>query len=87
MSEDFSKATIEVHKKLRNIAKVAKESFNDKTIGILNYKVTYRRVTLTYTTNKTIKTANTFSKSFSLENIEHDANWYVPKERKDFHRN
>ena len=82
MSEDFSKATIEVHKQLRNAAKAAKESFSHQSLGILNYKVTYRRVILTYTTNKTYKEANTFNRSFSLENVKGDVNWYIPKDRK-----
>ena len=88
VSEDFSKSTIEVHKQLRNKAKAAKESFKDQTIGIINYKVTYRRVMLTYTSNKAIKGANTFNRSFSLQDTYDDVNWFIPKERKPgFSRN
>ena len=88
MSEDFSKATIDIHKKLRREAKEAKElKFNHASLAITNFKVTYRRVTLTYTTNKSMKTANTFIKSFSLRDIESNINWYVPQERKASNQN
>ena len=88
MSEDFSKATIDIHKKLRREAKEAKEvKFNHPNLAITNFKVTYRRVILTYTTNKAIKTANTFNRSFSLRDIESNINWFVPQERKASNHN
>ena len=82
MSEDFSKATIEIHKKLRKVAKDAKEfKFSHPNMAITNFKVTYRRVILTYTTNKAVKTAPTFNRGFSLPYIEGNNNWFIPQDR------
>ena len=80
-SQDFSKITLDIHKKLRDHAKNAQTSLNNiknQNVSITHYKVTYRRVTLTYTSNKNTPTAAKFTRSFSLEHIEGNKNWHVP---------
>ena len=70
VSEDYSKATIFEHSELRKHAKEAKQAqFNDPAKAILNFKITYKRVVLTYTTNKLNSSAQTFTKAYTLQNI------------------
>ena len=79
VSEDFSKPTLAIHRQLRQHAKEAKEyKFTDPTKAILNYRTTYKRVLLTYTTDKSKTTSKTFTKSFSLQDILQNPTWYVP---------
>ena len=79
VSEDFSKLTLEIHRQLRQHAKEAKEcKFTDPTRAILNYRTTYKRVLLTYTTDKSKHTSKTFTKSFSLQDILRNPKWYIP---------
>ena len=79
VSEDFSKETLKYHAQLRNYGKDAKERlFVNNTQAIKHYKVTYRRLVLTYTTDKNKPTAPTFTKSFSLNDIQEKANWFIP---------
>ena len=81
VSEDYAKATLEVHKKLVQHAKDAKETkFSDPVKAIVNFKVTYRRVLVTYTTCKTDPHARKFTKSFSLQNILDNSKWYIPQD-------
>ena len=85
MSEDFSKATVVIHKNLANLAKAAKESlYKDPKKAIVSYKITYRRVILTYTVDKTNRDAVTFNRSFSHEFIDKNREWYIPKERSSY---
>ena len=80
-SEDFSKITVETHKKLRNHAKEAKYSLeNDKSqeICIANYKVSYKRITISYKKKNSDNPTTLFSRSFSLQQIESDRNWFIP---------
>ena len=80
-SEDFSKITVEVHKKLRNHAKEAKNSLeNDQSheICIANYKVAYKRITLTYKKKSSDNYTPLFHKSFNLQQIESNHEWFIP---------
>ena len=79
VSEDFSKPTLEIHRQLRQHGKEAKEyKFKDQTKAILNYKIVYKRLLLTYTTDKSKPTSKTFTKSFKLHDILQNPKWYVP---------
>ena len=79
VSEDFSKETLLEHSKLRKHGREAKEfRYKDSMKAIKYYKVTYRRLVVTYTTNKNSVTASTFTKSFSLDQIQDNPNWYMP---------
>ena len=88
VSEDFSKATVEEHKHLRRHAYEAKVTkFVDPKKAILNFRVTYRRVVLTYTTDKNNTNAMTFTKSFTLQYIQENPYWYIPQDRPDTRNN
>ena len=52
VSEDYSRETIKEHKLLREHAKNAVEVFNDPIKALVSYKITYRRLLVTYSTNK-----------------------------------
>ena len=79
VSEDFSKETLAIHKELWKHGKDAKEfRYNDNLKAIKYFKITYRRLVLTYTTNKNSSTASTFTRSFSLDHIQQNQNWFVP---------
>ena len=80
VSEDFSKQTLFEHRELRKYAKLAKETqFNDPDKAIINYKVTYKRVVMTYTLNKHNQNSKTFTRSFTLQNVnENPTKWFVP---------
>ena len=83
-SEDYSKNTLEIHKKLWQHAKTAKESLScqeGQTKTIKYFKVTYRRVVLTYTTNKNNPMAPVFNRTFSLKHIQENSKWYLPPQR------
>ena len=82
VSEDYSKDTLNVHSQLRRHGKDAKENlFNDPVKVIKNFKVGYRRLVLTYSTNKDDPAARTFTRSLSLEDIAGNTNWYIPPQR------
>ena len=82
VSEDYSKDTIQTHAKLRGYGKDAKENlFVDEKLAIKYYKVTYRRLVLTYTTDKRKSDARTFIRSYSLDDIQNNVNWFVPPTR------
>ena len=73
---------LEEHKHLLRHAKEAKEfKFVDPKKAIVNFKVTYRRVLVTYMTDKASTMAKTFTKSFSLSQIVENPYWYIPQER------
>ena len=79
MSEDYSRETLAIHKKLRATAKDAKDNlYNDPTKCIVRYHVTYRKVLITYAMDKNDKSSKTFSKSFSLDSIRDNVTWYIP---------
>ena len=86
-SEDFSRNTLEIHKELRQHAKAAQEkiSCNEGEINtIKHFKVTYRRVVLTYTANKNNPSAPVFTRSFSLKYIRDNTKWYMPPKRNTY---
>ena len=86
-SEDYSKNTLEIHKKIWQHAKAAKETLSceEGQIKTIKYfKVTYRRVMLTYTTNKNNPEAPVFVKSFSLKHIQENSKWYLPPQRNTY---
>ena len=79
VSEDYSKETLNVHSQLWKYGKEAKDLlYTDNTKGIKHCKIAYRRLILTYTTNKNNINATTFTRSFSLDYIQKNARWYVP---------
>ncbi len=81
VSQDFSKATLDIHRQLRDYAKAAQENFNtdeSETRNIVRHRVTYRRVVLTYTTNKSVSSAPTFSRTYNLDYIKGNRKWYIP---------
>ena len=82
MSEDYSKETINVHNQLRKLGKDAKERlYNDNKMAIKYYKVTYRRLVVTYTSDKNNAAAPTFTRSFTLNYIQENQDWFVPPNR------
>ena len=77
--EDYSKQTLLVHKQLWKYGKQAKETlYHDNLKAITYYKIAYKRLVLTYTTNKNNTTASTFTRSFSLDYIQRNRSWFVP---------
>ena len=82
VSEDYSKDTLQLHKKLRGCGKDAKETlFNDNKLAIKHYKVTYRQLVLTYTTDKSKTDARTFTRYLTLKDItENPGTWFVPRD-------
>ena len=81
--EDFSKLTLEIHKDLRNHALQAKNAMLDnpqQTHEIVFFRVTYRRVALTYK-KKGNPSSQTFIRSFSLNYINSNKNWFLPPSR------
>ena len=83
-SEDFSKLTLGIHRELRQHGKNAQEVMAGQEGGIntiKSYKVTYRRVVLTYTTNRNNPAAPVFVRSFTLNYIQDNKKWYLPPKR------
>ena len=79
VSEDYSRETLDVHRKLYQQGKAAKENlFSDPVKAIKYFKVGYRRLTLTYSTNKNDPAACVFTRSVSLNDIVGNAEWLVP---------
>ena len=84
VSEDFSKNTLEVRRKLLRHAKAAQETLacqNDQEKAIKHIKIAYKRVVLTYSTNKNNASAPVFVKSFDLKYIEANSKWFIPSQR------
>ena len=71
ISEDYSKTTLDIHRKLVSNAKDAKE----KLSTIKSFRITYRRVTLRYELSAA---QNSFFKSFNLKDIEDNNQWFMP---------
>ena len=87
VSEDFSKLTLSIHQDLRRQAQKAQgelDSQHGQQKAITHYKVTYRRLLLTYTTNKNNPTATKFTRSFSPDYISKNKDWYMPLERNTY---
>ena len=81
VSEDYSKLTLAIHQELRQHARQAQGELDTQPgqqKAIINYKVTYRRLVLTYTTNKGNPDAVKFTRSFSPQYISTNNKWYMP---------
>ena len=89
ISEDYSKITLDEHKMLRKHGQNAKETLasqeNEKAITF--YKVAYKRLIVTYTTNRHKADAPKFTKSFTLNHINDNSLWYLPPKNRDSQRN
>ena len=79
VSEDFSKETLDIHRKLISHGKHAKNSYNDSTKSILNYKLNYRRLLVTYSMNKVDPYAKKVTRSFTLGDISDNVHWFMLK--------
>ena len=81
VSEDYSRETLEEHKRLRSYGFHAKENYQDADKEIKYFKVTYKRLLITYSVNKTNPDAPTFVKSYTMKDMINNQNWFVPAER------
>ena len=79
VSEDFSRETLRIHKELREHGKQAKEAFNDPIKSLVHYKVSYKRLAVTYHADKSDNNSKTFVKSFNLSYIQNNPNWFMPQ--------
>ena len=78
-SEDYSRETLQEHKKLFAHGKEAKEKYVDENKEIRHFKITYKRLVITYGTNKQNANATTFVKSYTLRDIaQNPNNWFIP---------
>ena len=87
VSEDFSKLTLSIHQELRTQAQKAQGELSTQPgqlKAIINYKVTYRRLLLTYTTNKNNPAAPKFTRSFSPNYISNTKKWFMPSDRNTY---
>ena len=85
ISEDYSKRTLDEHKMLRKHGHNAKESLatqENEQKAITFYKVAYKRLIVTYTTNRHKADATKFTKSFTLNHINDNRLWYLPPKNK-----
>ena len=86
VSEDFSKQTLTIHKELRSNAKDAQNKLSnddEQDKNIVSFKVTYKRVLMTYK-SKTDISSPTFNRSFNLDYIKSNKNWYLPPKRNTY---
>ena len=81
VSEDYSRETLDEHRKLHQLGLHAKETFQDPTKAIKRFKVNYKRLTITYCLDKNNSSSPTFVKSFLLKDIVNTQNWFIPPER------
>ena len=81
VSEDFSKATVLIHKQLGSFAKNAKNTYEDQYKAITKYTIQYKRVVLTYTTDKRNENSRTFTRSFNLKDIQDNNKCFIPRDR------
>ena len=84
--DDYSKLTLGIHRELVNHAKEAQsalDNLENQTAAIIFFKVTYRRLVLTFT-NKTNSHLPTFTRSFSLDYIKSNKNWFMPPKRNTY---
>jgi hypothetical protein len=82
ISQDYSRDTVSHHKELFDFAKNAKtvQYTNDPKKAIVKFNVLYKRLSVTYTTDKhNIHDAKTFRKTFTLADIKNNRNaWFIP---------
>ena len=76
ISEDYSRETLDIHKKLFEQAKSAKNKYSDPQKSILRFNVSYRRLVVTYLLNKNDVNGRKLVKSFTLDDITNNSNWY-----------
>ena len=79
VSEDFSRETLDVRRKLLDHGKKAKQTYEDPVKSLIHYKINYRRLTLTYSLNKKDSNAKRITRSFSLEDISNNKYWFMLK--------
>ena len=87
VSADYSKVTLGIHRDLIQQAKIAQgelDTQQGQQTAIVNYKVTYKRLVLTYTTNKSNPEAAKFTRSFSHQFISDNNKWYIPPVRNTY---
>ena len=72
MSEDFSKATLNVRSQLVMKAKQAK----DNESSITGFRINYKRLIMKYINPAT---NNTYYRGFNLHDIQNNAYWYIPR--------
>ena len=81
VSEDFSRETLDEHKKLRSHGDKAKQTYVNETKSIKHYKVTYRCLVVTYSVKRPNQTPTSFVKSFTLRDIMRNPDsWFIPSE-------
>ena len=81
VSEDFSRETLDEHRKLRNYGMEAKQKYFSDTKSIQHYKVNYRRLVVTYSVKRPSQAPTTFVKSFTLNEIaSNPEGWFIPPE-------
>ena len=79
VSEDYSRETLKEHKLLREHGKNAVHVFSDPIKSLLSYKVVYKRLLLTYSSNKNKHDSKKIVKSFSLDYIKNNPYWFKPQ--------
>ena len=79
VSEDFSKETLDIRKKLISYGKNAKSSYDDPVKSLIHYKLNYRRLLITYSMNKKDPNARKITRSFSLGDISGNVYWFMLK--------
>ena len=78
-SEDYSRETIQEHKKLFAYGKEAKEKYVDDYKEIKYFKITYKRLVITYNINKQNPNAGTFVKTYTIRDIVQNPDcWFIP---------
>ena len=74
ISEDFSRATLDIRRQLVTKAKTAK----DKCSSMKHFKVQYKRLIVTY---ENPDTGRLFYRGFNLSDIVDNPYWYLPNSR------
>ena len=78
VSEDFSKETMKVRKQLIEHGRKAKVDYCDNQKSITYFRVAYKCLILTYSSNKRDPQAKTFTRSFRLDYINRNSKWFLP---------
>ena len=82
VSEDYSRETLNEHRLLRDYGKKAAEVFSDPVKALLYFKVAYRRLVVTYSSNKKQNDAKKFVKTFTLNYIRENPYWFKPQNQR-----
>ena len=71
------------HTKLLSILKheirLEGNAFNDPIKSLVHYKVSYKRLVVTYRANKSDSNSRTFVKNFNLNYIQKNPGWFMPQ--------